>query len=156
MLYYYKVCQRKLWYFSHELAVESDNQDVIIGKHLDETTYLNKNKHILIDGVINIDYVEGAHIIHEVKKSKKIQAASELQLKYYLYYLKQRGVTGLTGRIDYPLLRKTLSIELTEQDELEIEQVIDAIRDIKQLKTPPKLKRKSICKACAYQDLCWV
>ncbi len=156
MLYYYKVCQRKLWYFSHELAIESENQDVMIGKHLDASTYLNNNKHILIDGVINIDYVEGEHVIHEVKKSKKIQAASELQLKYYLYYLKKRGVTGVTGKIDYPLLRKTLSIALSEQDEVEIEQIIVDIRRIKQLTTPPKLKKLGICKACAYQDMCWI
>lgn len=36
MVYYYQVCKRKLWYFYHEIQMESDNENVKIGKLLDE------------------------------------------------------------------------------------------------------------------------
>ena len=38
-IYYYYVCKRKLWYFSNGLAMESENENVKIGKLIDETTY---------------------------------------------------------------------------------------------------------------------
>ena len=32
MFYYYFVCKRKLWFFANEIQMESENEDVIIGK----------------------------------------------------------------------------------------------------------------------------
>lgn len=34
MIYYYFVCKRKLWYFCHEIRMEAENEDVILGKYL--------------------------------------------------------------------------------------------------------------------------
>ena len=45
-----------------------------------------------------------------------MEEADVIQIKYYLYYLKKRGVTDLTGRIDYPLLKKTLDVWLTDDE----------------------------------------
>ena len=39
MIYYYFVCKRKLWYFCHEIRMEAENEDVILGKILDESSY---------------------------------------------------------------------------------------------------------------------
>ena len=36
MIYYYFVCKRKLWYFVHEINMESENENVLLGKLLDE------------------------------------------------------------------------------------------------------------------------
>lgn len=36
MIYYYFVCKRKLWYFINEINMESDNENVMLGKLLDE------------------------------------------------------------------------------------------------------------------------
>lgn len=106
MVYYYQVCTRKLWYFYHEIQMEQDNENVKIGKILDEETYKRDDKHINIDNVINIDFIRSQGILHEIKKSKKIEEASILQVKYYLYYLKEKGVSDIRARIDYPLLKK--------------------------------------------------
>ena len=70
-VYYYYVCKRKLWYFSKGLTMESENENVKIGKIIDETSYKNMNKHILINNTINIDYISEHRLLHEVKKSKK-------------------------------------------------------------------------------------
>ena len=117
MVYYYFVCKRKLWYFSNEINMESENESVILGKLLDEGSFKRDEKHINIDDTINIDFIREYKELHEVKKSKAIEKAGVWQTKYYLYYLKQRGVTGLKARIDYPLLKQHLDVTLDKADE---------------------------------------
>ena len=75
MIYYYFVCKRKLWYFCHDLQMEnvSQNENVQLGKLLDETSYRRNQKHINIDDTINIDFIKDFKEIHEVKKSKSIE-----------------------------------------------------------------------------------
>lgn len=70
-IYYYYVCKRKLWYFSNELTMESENENVKIGKIIDETTYKNKKKHILINNTINIDYIQNTDYCMKLRKAKK-------------------------------------------------------------------------------------
>lgn len=156
MVYYYKVCDRKLWYFYHEIQMEQSDENVRIGKILDEESYRRDNKHINIDNVINIDFIRNKGILHEVKKSRKIEEAGVLQVKYYLYYLSERGVDGIRAKIDYPLLKKSLDVELEENDIIKLEGVILEIREIVTNSHPPKLVKKKICKSCSYYDLCFV
>lgn len=156
MVYYYFVCKRKLWYFCHEINMEAEYENVMLGKILDEHSYQRDDKHINIDNVINIDFIREHQELHEVKKSRAIEEAGIKQVKYYLYYLKQRGVYELKARIDYPLLKKTLTVELTEEDEKQMELVISDILDIKKSKIPPGFEQMKICKNCAYHDLCLI
>ena len=107
MVYYYEVCKRKLWYYYHNINMEQNNENVAIGKFIDENSYSRDEKHINIDNVINIDFIKEKGILHEVKKSKKIEEASILQVKYYLYYLSKRDV-NVKAKIDYPLLKKNI------------------------------------------------
>ena len=83
MVYYYQVCARKLWYFYHEIQMEQENENVKIGKILDEETYQREDKYINIDNIINIDFIRSQGVLHEVKKSRKIEEAGILQVKYY-------------------------------------------------------------------------
>lgn len=155
MIYYYQVCTRKMWYFYHEIQMEQGNDNVAIGKLIDEESYLRDEKHINIDNVINIDYIKSRGILHEIKKSKKIEEASILQVKYYLYYLKQRGV-DMKAQIDYPLLKQTVQVELELADIELIDQILAKIINIVEEDMPPVLVKKTICKACAYYDLCFI
>ena len=81
MVYYYFVCKRKLWYFRNEINMEQNSEAVEIGKILDETSYSRDNKHINIDQTINIDFIRETNVLHEVKKSRKIEEASVWQVK---------------------------------------------------------------------------
>lgn len=69
-VYYYYVCPRKLWYYTNGLSMESDNENVLLGKKIDDLTYSKRKKHILIDNTINIDFIAEHNIIHEVKKAE--------------------------------------------------------------------------------------
>ena len=156
MVYYHEVCRRKLWYFCHGIQMEQENENVKIGKVLDEETYKRNNKHINIDNVINIDFIRSSGVLHEIKKSRKIEEAGILQVKYYLYYLKQKGVPDINARIDYPLLKQSLKLELTEDDEKKIESVLEDIYKILESDIPQETGKKNICKSCAYYDLCFI
>lgn len=156
MIYYYFVCKRKLWYFCHEINMEVENEDVMLGKLLDEGSYKRNDKHINIDNVINIDFIREEKELHEIKKSKSVEEAGIWQLKYYLFYLKERGVDGLKGRIDYPLIKKTLLVELTEEDIDRLKEIIEEIAEIKRNDTPPQFLSMKLCKKCAYHDLCFI
>lgn len=155
MVYYYAVCKRKLWYFYHNISMEQNNDNVLIGKMLDENSYSRDEKHINIDNVINIDFVREKNILHEIKKSRKIEEASVLQVKYYLWYLKERGV-NVKAKIDYPLLKKCLDVSLEAEDEENIKNVLLNIENIVDSSIPPQCDHKKICKNCAYYDLCFI
>lgn len=156
MIYYYFVCRRKLWYFCHEIRMEAENEDVILGKILDESSYSKNEKHINIDNIINIDFISEHKELHEVKKSKAVEDAGIWQVKYYLYYLWKRGVKGIKGKVDYPLLKKSVIVELSENDIKTLEKIIGEITEIECMDTPPMIVNPKLCKKCAYYDLCFI
>jgi len=156
MIYYYFVCKRKLWYFSNDLNMEFNSELVGVGKLIDETSYSREKKNILIDETISIDFLKDWKIVHEVKKSRKIDEAAKWQLKYYMWILKNKGVDIEKGILDYPLLRKREEIILNEQDQLKIESILEDIEKIISSKLPPNITKKGICKKCAYYELCYI
>lgn len=155
MMYYYYVCKRKLWYFYYDIQMEQESENVAIGKVLDENSYKREDKHINIDNVINIDFLRAQGILHEVKKSNKIEEASIWQVKYYLYYLKQHDVE-IKAKIDYPLLKQTIDVELSESDGEVIKENLKSIREIVCKEGPPAFLKLNICTNCAYHDLCFI
>lgn len=156
MVYYYFICERKLWYFINEINMEQNNELVNIGKILDETTYTRENKNIMIDNTINIDFIKNGAILHEVKKTKSIEEAGIWQVKYYIYYLEKRGIQNIKAKIDFPLLRESKEITLEQNDRKVLENVIKNIEEIAEKEVPPKIIESRICKKCAYYDLCYV
>lgn len=156
MVYYYFICPRKLWYFINEINMEQNSELVSLGKILDETSYSREKKEILIDNTINIDFINNGAVLHEVKKTKAIEEAGIWQIKYYMYYLQERGVENVQAKIDFPLLRETKEINLEKEDTKILENVIQTIEEIGKQEKPPKTLESKICKKCAYYDLCYV
>lgn len=155
-IYYYIVCKRKLWYFSHSLTMENNNENIMLGKIIDENSYNREDKHININNVINIDFIKD-DILCETKKSNKIEQASVMQVKYYLYYLEKNGADGFTGEINYPVLKKKVSVSLENDDKEKLEKICDDIINICKNPIPESADvKKSICKKCAYYDLCMI
>ena len=136
--------------------MEDNNENVQLGKLLDENSYKRDDKHIQIDGVINIDFIHDNRELHEIKKSRAVEEAGIWQLKYYLYYLEERGVEGIKGRIDYPLLKRTMEVALSDEDRNVLGDVIKDINILKKQIMVPQLDKKKICSKCAYYDLCYI
>lgn len=152
---YYFVCKRKLWFFSHNMELESDSDLVLMGRLLHENSYKRQSmKEVEIDR-IKIDFIEKSKEIHEIKRSRKIEDAHVYQLLYYLYFLKRSAKVEARGVLNYPLLRKKVNVKLTAEKEKELENILISVRSIVNKDTPPDAEWKSYCKNCAYRELCW-
>lgn len=153
---YYFICHRKLWLFDRQLQFESDFSAVEEGKFISESTYPDERHEIqLSDGAV-LDFYDKKHkVVHEVKKSDKMEEAHLWQLKYYLYYLKSYGVDGVTGKLDYPKLKKTLNVALTGEDELIIQEIFGKMTAVVTQENAPERINKKFCKTCAYYEFCW-
>ena len=153
---YFFICKRKLWLFSHDIQMEQHSDNVAIGKMIGEESYSRKKKEIEIDGRIKVDFFEKEGVVHEIKKTNKVEEAHIWQVKYYLYYLKQKGVENLRGEIDYPKLKKRKTVSLSNQDCEYLEGVFRQVDEIVGQEQPPLVINAKICKKCAYYGLCYV
>lgn len=154
-LNYFFICKRKLWFFSHQINMEQNSELVTLGKLLHEKSYQRENKEIQI-GPIKIDFIGSDGIIHEVKKTPSIEEAHLWQVKYYIWFLKNLGVKNITGELDYPKLRKTKKVVLTDKDSNEINNILIKIQEIIDSEEIPPVINKSRCKKCSYYDLCYI
>ena len=153
---YLYICERKLWFFQNHLEMEHTSEYVDIGQLLHEDTYpREKRREWLIDGMVRIDFVDKDGILHDIKSGPAMETAHVMQLCYYLYLLKQKGVTDRKGVINYPRQRRTTEVELTVDRERELETAIEKVIQIAALPTPPHADYMKICKSCSYQELCW-
>ncbi len=153
---YLYICERKLWFFQNHLEMEHTSEYVNIGQLLHEDTYpREKRREWLIDGMVRIDFVDKDGILHDIKSGPAMETAHVMQLCYYLYLLKQKGVTDRKGVINYPRQRRTTEVELTVDRERELETAIEKVTQIAALPTPPHADYMKICKSCSYQELCW-
>ncbi len=154
---YYFGCRRKLWLFSRGIQMEHESDLVYQGKVIHETSYERARKEVEIDQ-IKLDFLDISDgVLHEVKKSDKWSEAHEWQVLYYLYVLKEKGITGMRGELDYPVIRRTISVELTPEKEQQLEKVLADVHRIVQLPIPPEISvKKSVCRKCSYFELCYV
>lgn len=150
---YSYLCNRKVWLYYHRISFEHCSHLVALGKAIDETTYGREKHNIDVDGLINIDYIK-KNVVQEVKKSDKLSHMAIQQLKYYLYVLRQKDIF-MTGVIRYPLLKKTETVLLEEQDIQDITRRLDEIRDIILLSKPPNVEKQKACYNCAYYEFCF-
>ena len=135
--------------------MEQNSDRVMSGKIIHENSYKRqKHKELLIDNLLRLDIVDSEYV-REVKISSKMKKADEMQLYYYIYYLKKLGINK-KGMINYVKEKKQKEIELTPEKEEEIEKTIEDIIKISKMKKPPTLKKLSYCVKCAYYEFCFV
>jgi CRISPR-associated exonuclease Cas4 len=138
--------------------MEHTSDLVYEGRLIHENSYpqrSSKYEEIEIGG-IKIDYYDAKkRVIHEIKKSDKKEEAHEWQLKYYIYVLEKHGVSGVTGILEYPKLRKTQEILLSALDKEEIKNQLAAIESILLQTDCPEKIAVSKCRNCSYFDFCY-
>ncbi len=155
---YFLVCHRKLWFFANNIQMEHTSDLVYEGKLIHESSYpqrATRYEEVEVDG-IKIDYFDARNkVIHEIKKSDKLDQAHEWQLKYYIYVLKNNGIEGVSGILEYPKLRKREEVLLSTVDEQRIFEMVDEIKQLTGRDQAPQLQKKTICRKCSYYDLCY-
>lgn len=155
---YYQVCKRKLWLFANGINFEHISDLVYEGKLIHETSYgqrSEKYEEIEMDGIKVDFYDTKARVIHEIKKSNKVEKAHEWQLKYYIYVFERNGIHGVTGILEYPTLRKTATIILSDADRERIKEMEADIRYMINEDACPPLEKKTICQNCSYYEFCF-
>ncbi|MFZ5948359.1 MAG: CRISPR-associated protein Cas4 [Stygiobacter sp.] len=157
---YYFICHRKLWLFVNQIDMEQTSDIVSIGKFISESTYEREKHEIHIsdeEDDIVIDFYDSKNrIIHEVKKSDKMEETHIWQVKFYISVLEKKGINGVTGEIDYPKLRQKIKVELTDKDRNELKLIKENIIKIISSEVAPDVINKSFCKKCSYYELCYV
>lgn len=78
-----------------------------------------------------------------------METAYEAQVKYYLFKLKQHGIEGVTGILDYATLRHTSQIIYTDVDILSREKWEVGTMEIISREEMPVVIDKPICKRVA-------
>jgi CRISPR-associated exonuclease Cas4 len=156
---YYFICHRKLWLFASGINMEHTSDTVAEGKLIGETTYPQrpeKYTEVAIGGS-KIDFYDAKNkVIHEIKKSDKVEEAHEWQVKYYIWLLAQNGIEGATGILEYPKLRETKEVTLTASDENYLQTAMQQINTIMEDEHCPPVINSRICKSCSYYDFCYV
>lgn len=154
----YNVCKREMWLHANGIRFEHTSDLVFEGKLIHEDSYpqrSGKYEEIELDG-IKVDFYDPKRkVIHEIKKSNKVEAAHEWQLKYYIYVFERNGIEGVTGVLEYPTLRKTQEVVLSDVDRERIQEMeVDIQRIISDDDCPP-LQKRGICRNCSYFDFCY-
>ncbi len=156
---YYQVCKRKLWLFANGLNMEHTSDLVYDGKLIHQTSYPQRSERYeeLEMGGIKIDFYDARNrVIHEIKRSDKIERAHEWQVKYYIYVLEKTGVDGVSGILEYPTLRHTAQVTLSDDDRVTIEEMERDIEKIVHSETCPPVINAKLCKSCSYYEFCYV
>ena len=154
----YNVCKRELWLHANGIRMEHTSDLVYEGKLIHETSYpqrSSKYEEVELEGV-KVDYYDARNkVIHEIKKSNKVEKAHEWQLKYYIFVFERNGIEGVTGVLEYPTLRKRDEIVLSDVDRKELVRMEQSIQSIINAEECPSLMKKSICKRCSYYEFCF-
>lgn len=155
---YYFTCHRKLWLFSNGIQMEHNSELVAMGKLIHETSYADRTERFqeVEIGPVKIDFYDKRDkVIHEVKKSDKLEESHRWQVKYYIQIMEQAGIKGVTGLLEYPKLRHTEQVMLTGKDREDLETIIADIAKITAAESCPPLVKTGICKNCSYYDFCY-
>lgn len=157
LINYYYICKRKLWLSYNKINLESNSEDVLIGKELHNELNKSKNTEIELDG-IKIDKLTDDYVI-EIKKSDSNLKASIMQLKYYLYILNSYNIKkdGKLKIIEKDKTTRDIKIKYDKKVEKEVKDTIIEIEKIINNSTIPSINKDiKKCKKCSYYEFCWI
>ncbi len=156
---YYFICKRKLWFYANRITMEHESELVEIGRYI-ELFYKEDKKvreKFIIDK-ISPDILESKNeyvLVYEIKKSSRLKDAAEWQLKYYLWFLNKFKGINVKGKLIIPEHSETYNVELDKNDIKILKNILKDIRRIIREKNPPPPVKKSYCRTCAYNLLCY-
>ena len=155
LINYYIHCKRQCYLFGNKLAMEDNEENVLIGRAIHKERAAQKNTEIAIDN-IKLDKFTKEYLT-EVKKSDADIESAKWQLLYYLYVLKQKGIVR-KGRLEFvekkKQAKKIIIVELTDDTEKQLLLYIKEIENLLQQDKIPEPLIDSKCKKCAYYQYC--
>ncbi len=152
----YQICPRQLWLMSRQIIPDQNNPYIEIGRLIDSESYSRERKKVHFDNVV-IDVVkkDGEELlVGEVKKSSRALESARLQLAFYLYKLKEKGIIA-RGELRFPEEKRREKVNLTPELEKQLEIVFREIRKIISRPRAPQPRKIKYCRKCGYREFCW-
>ena len=156
LMWYYFVCKREVWLMSREVTPFEEDDLLEIGRLIHEDSYKREKKEVDLFSM-KIDVLRktnGRLLIGEMKKSSSYLMPARMQLLFYLYRLKEMGISA-EGELLVPKERKKEKVILSEEAEKKVKNAISDIQKIIALETPPPAVKTHFCNKCAYKDFCF-
>ncbi len=156
LVWYYYICPREVWLIGHQITPDQDDANLYLGRFIQEYSYPRERKELAV-GHSKMDVFRtagGDLIIGEVKKTSRYRQSARMQLAFYLYELRQRGVTA-KGELRFPRERQREEVLLDEETEKALDLAKREILRILYLSQPPQPVKIKFCKKCAYAEFCW-
>lgn len=151
---YYVHCKRQCYMHYHRINMEDESELVKIGKAIHE----EKNTEEISIENIKLDKI-GKEYLTEIKKSDADLEAAKMQVLYYLYKLKEKGIMR-KGKIEVieknKSVRKIHEILLTEENEINLKNLIEKIELLVNQNEIPPVEKDKKCKKCAYYPYCYI
>jgi len=150
------ICRRQVWFLTHSISADQDNDLLMLGRIIDQNSY-SRERHQALFGNNKFDFMQtkdGTLVISEIKKSSRAEKASILQLAHYLYELEKEGITA-KGLLLYPEEKKRMEVALDDRTRHDLEKNYEEIRAIARSTAPEPLAENKYCRQCAYSEYCW-
>lgn len=158
LINYYFHCKRQCWLHGNRVNLESNSEEVNIGKAIHNIkTQDSKNAEVEIDN-IKIDKITDEYVV-EIKKSDSDVEAVTWQLLFYLKVLNDKGIYR-KGKIEFIEKNKSenkiIYEELTPEKTLKLNEIVDNIETLLSKESPPDAIRDKRCGKCAYFEYCYI
>ncbi|XZJ40953.1 CRISPR-associated protein Cas4 [Clostridium perfringens] len=157
LINYYFHCKRQCYFHGNRFNLEDNSEAVKVGKALHEEKRKGDNTELEIDNV-KIDKLTKEYLT-EIKKSDADVEAAKWQLLFYLKVLKAKRIER-RGKLEFieknKTKKKTLFIELTEENEKELEDIVKNIEQLILEQEIPNVLNEPKCKKCAYYEYCYI
>lgn len=149
----YLYCRRKFYMRVNRLTPDSSNENLIIGKLIDEHTYRREERDVNLGRNV-IDFIGSDGKIHEIKKSSRFIETHIIQLKYYLYTYLLMYEKHIEGVLNYPEERRNVEVSLCEKDIEYIKGLLKKMKKVESKIEAPPLSDYYKCKYCSYLPIC--
>lgn len=152
----YVFCPKQAWLLAHQFVGDQNNEFLEIGRLISDRSYEREKNEITIKGG-KIDFIKKDNnkiLIVEVKKSSKFIETAKMQLLYYIYDLKNKGIVSY-GEVRIPEEKKIIKIYLDDNNEEKIKNLINEIDNLLKQEKMPEVKYSGKCKNCSYNEFCW-
>ena len=157
LINYYFHCKRQCYLHGNRLNLEDNSEEVKIGRALHDERAVGDNSEIAVEN-IKADKITSEYIT-EIKKSDADPEAAKWQLLYYLKVLKEKGIYR-KGKLEFveksKTGKKTVVIELGDEEELQLEKYIREIEELVEGDRIPARLNEAKCKKCAYYEYCYI
>lgn len=151
---YFVHCKRQCYLHYHKINLEDESELVKIGKAIHE----DKNTSELTIENIKIDKIKKDYLL-EIKKSDADLDAAKMQVLYYLFKLKEKGIDkkGMIEVVEKKKeFKKLHEVLLTEENEIMLKNLIKDLEILLSQEEIPKIEKDKKCKKCAYYPYCYI